>query len=219
MNKRRFFLFLLVLLLVLGTAWYYLFGFIGYDEAKQSLKDTAQNVALGAASPEDVAALAVKAIEMKQGEHGIELWRLKADWGNARQEGGLLELEKPKFTYYMPPDNQELKVVSEKGELNQATKIIKFISSVVVSQGNNTLKAPLMIYNGTAKTLYFPDGAQFVGRNMWGRADTALWRLNDRVIDASGGVDMTWERSLDPVKPQPAVVPDMAASAPPTAAP
>ncbi len=197
MTKSRFFFVACLLLLVGGAAWYYLFGTSDFDQAKKNLKESAQNAVLSNAKPEDVAALAVKAIEMKQGEHGVELWRLKAEWGNVRQEGGLLELKKPKFTYLMPPDNAELQVTSEQGEVNQTTKIIRFIQSVVVTQGNNTLRAPIMVYNGTAKTLLFPQGAEFDGRGVEGTAANALWRLNDRVIDASDGVDMTWERAVD----------------------
>ncbi len=199
MKKRSIFFSLIILLIAGGFVWHHLFGLPGFKQAQQTLKETAKNVALGAAKPEDVAALAVKAIEMKQGEHGIELWRLKAEWGNVRQEGGLLELEKPRFTYYMPPNNEEIRIVSEVGEVNQHTKIIRFIRSVVATYGNNTLKSPLMVYNGTSKALIFPRGTDFGGPNMDGTAHDAVWRLNDRVIDASGGVDITWIRAVDPL--------------------
>ncbi len=199
MTRLRIFLFVCLFLLVGGGAWYYFTGQSDFDQAKKKLKETAQNAVLGAVKPEDAATLAVKAIEMKQGEHGIELWRLKAEWGNVRREGELLELEKPNFTYHMPPDNTELRVVSEQGEVSQTAKTIRFVRSVIVTQGNDTLKASLMVYNGTSKKLLFPEGASFTGRGTSGTAADVVWRLNDRVIDASGGVDMTWERDADPM--------------------
>jgi hypothetical protein len=197
MKKRRFFFACILFLLAGGLAWQLRYGLPDFGQARKAVGNSVQNAVLGAVQPEDVAALAMKTLEMKQGEHGIELWRLKAAWGNVRQEGGMLELATPRFTYYMPPNNEELQVVSERGEVDQSAKIIRFVRSVVATYGNSTLKAPLMVYNGTAKTLIFPQGTDFAGPDMEGTARDAVWRLNDRVIDASGGVDITWERAVD----------------------
>ena len=81
----------------------------------------------------------MKAINLTQGEHGAELWRLKADWGNMRRRDNVKELEKPKFTYYMPPDNAELQVASNKGEIYQDIQEIRFVDDVVATFGERSI--------------------------------------------------------------------------------
>ncbi len=185
-----------VLLVLAGVAgalvWWLFFKSDTLEAAKEEVKQKVQDLAAGTAKPDDIAALAVKAIDLTQGEHGLELWRLKAEWGSMRREGGILELEKPRFTYYMPPRNEEVRVSSDLGDVNQDTKIIRFRRNVLVHYGNNTIKGGLMVYNGTVKELRFPNGAEFDGPTLSGDAPLVYWRLDEHQINAAGGVDMTW---------------------------
>ena len=85
-----------VLACVLGAlVWWLFFKSDTLEAAKEEVKQKVQDIAAGAAKPDDIAALAVKAIDMTQGEHGLELWRLKAEWGSMHREGGMLELAAP----------------------------------------------------------------------------------------------------------------------------
>ncbi|MCC8194545.1 MAG: hypothetical protein LIP28_07870 [Deltaproteobacteria bacterium] len=107
-------------LLALGVGWYiFTDGTMSLGAAKKKLVQKAQDAVVSNADPEDVAALAMKAINLTQGEHGAELWRLKANWGNMRRKDNVMELEKPDFTYYMPPDNKAIFIVGDKGEIEQ----------------------------------------------------------------------------------------------------
>ena len=176
-----------------GLIWWLFFKPLSLDTVKEELKEKAEDLAQGKGKSDDLAALAVKAINLTQGEQGVELWRLKAEWGNMRREGGLLELEKPKFTYYMPPHNEEVRVSAETGDVNQASKLIRFRTNVLAHYGNNTIKGALMEYNGTAKVLTFPEGAVFEGPGMSGEAPLVTWVLEKQLIKADGGVNMTWQ--------------------------
>lgn len=191
--KQRVLVFCTILAVAGGLVWWLFFKPLSLDAVKEELKEKAQGVAKGMAKADDLAALAVKAIDLKQGEHGIELWRLKAEWGNMRREGGLLELEKPNFTYYMQPHNEEVRVKAETGDVNQVSKLIRFRTNVQAYYDHNTISGPLMIYNGTGKVLTFPEGAVFGGPGMAGEAPMVTWILNEQLIKADGGVTMTWE--------------------------
>lgn len=191
--KQRVIVFCIILAVAGGLVWWLFFKPLSLDAVKEELKEKAQDVAQGTAKADDLAALAVKAIDLTQGEHGVELWRLKAEWGNMRREGGLLELEKPSFTYYMPPNNEEVRVKAETGDVNQVSKLIRFRTNVQAYYDNNTISGPLMVYNGTGKVLTFPEGAVFGGPGMAGEAPMVTWILNEQLIKADGGVNMTWE--------------------------
>lgn len=191
--KQRVIVFCAILAVAGGLVWWLFFKPLSLDAVKEELKEKAQDMVQGATKTDDLAALAVKAIDLKQGEHGVELWRLKAEWGNMRREGGLLELEKPNFTYYMPPHNEEVRVKAETGDVNQVSKLIRFRTNVEAYYDDKTISGPLMVYNGTGKVLTFPEGAVFGGPGMTGEAPMVTWILNEQLIKADGGVNMTWE--------------------------
>lgn len=198
MKKRVGFAVLAVAVLFAG--WYiFTDGALSLDAAKRLAKRAAQDVvASGNGAPEDVAALAVKAISMTQGEKGFELWRLKADWGNMRRNDEIMELEKPRFTYRMPPDNAELQITSNKGEIDQEAQKIRFMDDVVVTFGERSVNTTLIEYFGKTREMIFPDGARIAGRNFAGTAQRIVWRLQENVIEATGNVDITFEGGAVP---------------------
>lgn len=184
-----------IIAIAVSVGWYFFTdGAMSLNAAKRNIKQAAQDVVVAAgASPEDVAALAVKTINMTQGENGIELWRLKADWGNMRRNDDIMELEKPKFTYYMPPDNAEVTIASDKGEIDQEAQKIRFVANVVATLDGRVATAPLVIYQGKTREMVFPDGVEFSGAGISGKANRVVWRLQDKVIEAVGGIDMFFE--------------------------
>ncbi len=137
--------------------------------------------------------LSLKSIDLFQGEGGFEVWRLKAEWASMQKKGGKIFVEKPKLVYLMPPDNRELFVTADKGDIDQQEQILRFIDNVFAYQGNNTLRGPLLVYNGTAKTMTFPDGGEFSGKGSSGSAPFVIWSMHSNTVEASGGVTVHFE--------------------------
>lgn len=193
----------LLCLVVPGAAWYiFTDGAMTLEGARQKLLRKARGVVTSANIPsEDVAALAMKAIEMTQGEHGAEIWRLKAEWGNMRRNDEIMELEKPRFTYYMPPDGKAVVVVSDKGEINQDDQIVRFITNVVATHENRTVLAPLMVYAGKTRQVTCPQGGRVASPSLEGTADRIVWRLQDKILEGLGNVDMTFRDDTDTATP------------------
>lgn len=176
--------------------WYfYAGGTLNLDAMKKRIVKEAQEAVAQKTAPDDVAALAMKAINLTQGEHGAELWRLKAEWGNVRRRDDIMELEKPKFMYYMAPDNLPLSVTSEKGELDQKKRIVKFIGSVVTTYQDRVVNAPIMVYSDTTRELTFPDSATLRSANMTGSADSFVWNLNEKKLTGFGNVNVSFDNN------------------------
>jgi lipopolysaccharide assembly outer membrane protein LptD (OstA) len=143
----------------------------------------------------DSVSLALKAITLSQGEGGLEVWRLKASWAGMTQEEGRITVEKPRLTYYMPPDNKELYVTANTGDIDQKNRILRFVGDVVASLNDRSLTGALLVYNGTAKTMTFPDGALFQEPGMTGGAQHVTWHVDDRTVTAEGDVNVLFDRS------------------------
>lgn len=182
------------------VAWYiYTDGTMNLKNARKKIIQEAQEAVVQSASPEDVAALAMKAVNMTQGENGAELWRLKAEWANVRRKDNIMELEQPKFTYYTAPDNVPLSITSEKGEVNQEEQIVRFIGSVVATYQDRIVKAPVMVYSGKRRDLVCPEGADMAGANdMAGSANRVVWDLGTKILNGFGNVDMTFHNNTAP---------------------
>ncbi len=156
-------------------------------------------VAGGNSSSEgDSLGLAMKTMHLTQGENGLELWRLKAEWATMRQEDGKIAITAPKLTYIMGSGKPDLFVVSEQGDVNQETQQLRFMGNVLVTQGNSTVRGDLLLYNGTARTMLFPQGANFAGDKFSGTAHSVIWRMGDQVIEGTGDVDFVL---LSPSRP------------------
>ena len=186
--------FLSLVFVVSFGSWYYLTGgTIGMDAAKKA----AIGAIAGNTSPEDVAVFALKALEMKQGENGVELWRLKAEWGNMKRSADTIELVTPRFVYYISPNSNEVTITSDKGEIEQKMQIIRFVDNVTSTFDERTLTAKYMVYEGKAKVATFPNGATLTGTNVAGKAEHVVWRLDNKIIEATGGVDVIFQTDRD----------------------
>ncbi|GHV51041.1 hypothetical protein FACS1894168_2920 [Deltaproteobacteria bacterium] len=195
MKKMNFVWFLCV---IAGIAWYvFSDGTFSAQQIKQKFIKEAKEVIAENASTGDIAALAMRAISLTQGEHGAALWRLKAEWGKMRRADDIMDLEMPKFTYYMSPDDTELTLVSRKGEIDQKEQLILFIDDVVVVYEGRRLDAPFMRYLGKTKEMVCPQGAKVTGKDMAGSADSLVWNLQEQVLQAFGNVDVTFESERD----------------------
>ena len=190
-------------LLLFVAAWYFFTdGTMHLDTAKKKLVQQAQDAVISNVNPDEVAALAMKAINLTQGEHGVELWRLKADWGNMRRKDNILELEKPRFTYYMPPDNKAITIASGKGDIEQTDQKIRFLDSVVATYDGRTLLAPQMIYFGKSREIHCPEGGSMEGEGYEGAADRVVLNMNAEIIEAFGNVDITFDAENDVLTPR-----------------
>lgn len=188
-------LFFLCTLLVLGGGWYFLTdGSLSWKDAKRKVLRQARDAVVATVKDsEDVATLAMKAISLTQGEHGVELWRLKADWGNMRRIDNIMELSNPSLTYILPPENKEITVISTRGDIDEKQQVIRFVDSVVAKYDNRTLFAPLVVYTGKERSFSAPDGARVTGLGFEGAAGKLSWLLTDEVLVGEEGVDVTFE--------------------------
>lgn len=148
---------------------------------------------------EDLSAI-LKSLEMSQGEGGFEVWRLKAEWANMQKDSGNILVEAPKLTYYMPPpDKGEIIITSKTGTINQTEQILRFVDEVEVNQDGSIVRGNTLIYNGTAKTMTFPEGGVFTGEKVSGEAPFLRWHMNESRIEATGGVDAVFESEKAPL--------------------
>ncbi len=192
----RKFVFLLVSLLLVGGGAYFYWSYARKDAAVQGkLVEAVAKQYLDQNGTEDLTALALKGINLAQGENGIELWRLKANWASVLKEGDMIEIKEPSLVYFMQPDNEELRVTSQQGTINQKSKDIQFIGDVLARTGNSTMRADLMRYDGAAKSMQLPDGARFFSPGVNGTAGNVVWDMFTKVISASGGVTVDWTDS------------------------
>ena len=137
--------------------------------------------------------LLLKAAEITQGEDGRKLWHLKAEQATLQQQDGLIVAEKPRLTYYIPPDGKELIVVADTADVNQTDSILRFVHNVHAASDGNTLIGPLLVYNGTARSMFFPEGGAFLGQGIVGSADQFVWRMDQHEIEGTGNVHVVFE--------------------------
>lgn len=184
MNKGIRFFIGAALIAAIGTgAWYYFAPPPAKPEREQA-KDALQ----------DAVGLALKGIELVQGEKGIELWRMKATWAALRQEKGVIDVDSPDIVYRVGDDEIPLHVVADKGQVLDGQKFLRLWDHVVCTYKDNVLRAPLMTYNSTSRLMVFPDGADIEGTDSKGKAKHLTWDLVTNVIEGTGGVRVDWNR-------------------------
>lgn len=153
--------------------------------------------------------LALKTINLSQGEGGLELWRLKAEWANMQKEDGKIVVERPSLTYFMPEKDKEEKqktlfVTSENGVVDQKEQILRFENQVHITMDDKAIQGDLLVYNGTAKTMTLPNGGEFTGTGISGTAPFLVWDMNNKTIRAEGGVAVQFAGSeaSNPLTPE-----------------
>lgn len=151
--------------------------------------------------------LALKGVNLSQGEGGFEIWRLKAEWANVRKQGEAVIVEQPRLVYFMDEGGKTLHVSSSTGDINQKSQILRFISNVRIMQEDKVVTGDLLVYNGSRKTMTFPDGGDFISPGITGHAAQVEWDLNSRLITATGDVSVLFSQeepagSVPTVEPQ-----------------
>lgn len=147
--------------------------------------------------------LALKTINLSQGEGGLELWRLKAEWANMQKEDGKIVVERPSLTYFMPEKDKAEKqktlfVTSESGVVDQKEQILRFENQVHITMDDKAIHGNLLVYNGTAKTMTLPNGGEFAGTGISGTAPFLVWNMNNKTIRAEEGVAVEFAGSEAP---------------------
>ena len=145
----------------------------------------------------------MKTINLSQGEGGLELWRLKAEWANMQKEDGKIVVDRPSLTYFMPEKDKEEKqktlfVTSESGVVDQKEQILRFENQVHITMDDKAIQGNLLVYNGTAKTMTLPNGGEFTGTGISGTAPFLVWDMNNKTIRAEGGVAVEFAGSEAP---------------------
>lgn len=141
---------------------------------------------------EDAVGLALKGVELVQGEKGVELWRLKATWAALRQERGVIDVDSPDIVYKVGDAEEPLHVVAPKGEVLDNQTFIRLWDEVVCTYKEYVLTSTLMTYNSTVRRMVFPDGAHIVGPTSQGNATRLSWNLATNIIEGDGGVKVHW---------------------------
>ncbi|HEU6438214.1 MAG TPA: LPS export ABC transporter periplasmic protein LptC [Nitratidesulfovibrio sp.] len=184
MRRRTLVILLAVLLAVGGAAvWRWQAG------VRKALETAMAGEAPSSAALEEAVGVAMKGIELVQGEKGIELWRLKATWAQLRQSNNVIDVDSPDLVYQMDGGRQ-LRIVAKKGEVQQQVQMVRMWDEVHATHEQHELFANLMVYNGTRRTMYFPEGARIAGQTLSGNATRLEWDVVDNVLRGSDGVSM-----------------------------
>ena len=132
--------------------------------------------------------LALKSISLSQGEGGVELWRLKAEWGSMQKREDMIFLEQPRLTYFMKEDGKSMHVRSDKGDIQQKKQVMRFIDNVRVTQGETLLTGKLLVYDGAPKTMTMPEGAELSDTGVAGVCNHLIWHIDERRIETTGNI-------------------------------
>lgn len=143
---------------------------------------------------EEVAGLAIKGINLFQGNKGLELWRLKASWAHMSQNGETIDVDKPVVRYALGdgsagnPDDDVLDVKAELGRITDNQRFLTLWDDVVITRFDDTITAPRMNYDADKRLMTFPEGAALESPTAAGTAKLFTWDLANNVMHGSEGV-------------------------------
>ncbi len=208
MRRRTLWALLVVVLLVGGAAaWRWQAG------VRKALESAMTGGVTDSATLEEAVGVAMKGIELVQGEKGIELWRLKATWAQLRQSNNVIDVDSPDLVYQMDGGRQ-LRIVAQKGEVQQQVQLVRMWDDVHATHDRHELFASLMVYNGTSRTMYFPEGARIEGQSISGNATRLEWDMAADVLRGNDGVSLLLMPRADARAGQGAAQPKAAKAAP-----
>ena len=159
-----------------------------YPTAKDKVEEAILEQALS--GQEDLANVVFKMFSLTQGEGGLEAWRLKAEVASVRKDSGIIHVDGPKITYFARPDNQEVKVSSSQGVVDQGERNMELWPDVTVVKDKYTLKTTKLVYRGAEHALFFPEELIMESDTLLARADAASWNLKNNLFEAWGGVSI-----------------------------
>ena len=139
--------------------------------------------------------LAIKGINLMQGEKGFEFWRLKAEWAAMHQEKDVIDVREPKVRYTLGEgsDDDYVYATSEYGRVTDQQHVLTMWQNVRLTRGEDTLTGPELTYRTDERLVRFPKGGVIVRPTMTGSFGVLAWDMNANRIDADEGVDIVFE--------------------------
>ena len=111
---------------------------------------------------EEVAGLAIKGINLFQGNKGLELWRLKASWAHMSQNGDTIDVDKPVVRYALGegsasnPDDDVLDVQAQLGRITDNQRFLTLWDDVVITRYDDVITSSRMNYDANKRLMTFP---------------------------------------------------------------
>lgn len=124
---------------------------------------------------EEVAGLAIKGINLFQGNKGLELWRLKASWAHMSQNGDTIDVDKPVVRYALGegsasnPDDDVLDVQAQLGKITDNQRFLTLWDDVVITRYDDVITSSRMNYDANKRLMTFPEGAALESPTASGR--------------------------------------------------
>lgn len=200
---KKFFIWIIILILIFSCA-YWLYTQKVMDslfttekkQVKNELLDTNANDQTSGDYPsslEDSLGLALKGVNLSQGENGIELWRLKASWACLSKDRESIQVDSPTVQYLLGDglNNDTITVRSDKGKIVENQNTIILWKNLLIAQDNKSITGPYMVYDTKKRHIYFPDGAQFTSPQATSAAGKVSWDLKSNIISGKNGIKVT----------------------------
>lgn len=200
---KKFFIWIIILILIFSCA-YWLYTQKVMDslfttekkQVKNELLDTnANDQTSGDHSPslEDSLGLALKGVNLSQGENGIELWRLKASWARLSKDRESIQVDSPTVQYLLGDglNNNAITVRANKGKIVENQNTIILWENLLIAQDNKSITGPYMVYDTKKRHIYFPDGAQFTSSQATSEVGKVTWDLKSNIISGKNGIKVT----------------------------
>lgn len=158
---------------------------------------------------EECIGLAMKEIQISQGENGLEEWTLKANWATMREESNIVQFEKPEMWHrvkdknntqqsqkdnnkYLKNVKDKLIVTAERGLVYDNNEKVLLQENVKAIQAKNSIKGDVLSYDSKEQIAIFPNKATFKGESLEGSANVMSWNMQENNIYGSGRVQVLW---------------------------
>ncbi len=221
MTKRRVAR-LAALAVLLGLAWA---GWLAWEswragQVVDALRDVAQSADLkaildaqpSASSAADSAdgkdaglGLALRGVELAQGEEGHEVWRLHAEWATLTQSSGVVDVGAPRVLYTVDEARGGGHVLA-----SAATGRILDKNSRVIMEGgvraeykDDVLTGPRAEFASASRVLVFPSGGTINSPELSGYASVLRWSMITNILEGERGVEVIWTPSAAASRPSP----------------
>lgn len=108
--------------------------------------------------------MAIKGINLFQGNKGLELWRLKASWAHMSQNGDTIDVDKPVVRYALGegsasnPDDDVLDVQAQLGRITDNQRFLTLWDDVVITRYDDVITSSRMNYDANKRLMTFPEG-------------------------------------------------------------
>ncbi len=158
---------------------------------------------------EDTVGLAMKEIQISQGENGLEEWHLQAKWATMYEKTNIVQFENPEMWHrvgeiqgknktsqndikFLKDDTEKLIVVAQRGLVYDNNEKILLQENVHATQANSFIKGEILSYDNKDQLAVFPNKAIFGSENLEGSANIMSWNMVENKIYGSGQVEVLW---------------------------